>query len=244
MQEKSNVFARVWTLEYQHFWWKITTQPIKLVRKFSKSAILKCPFDTTFVTFLWPSTHVSLPPRQLLIAFIPNTRAIGRPLECNRESMWECLNRLFKDVKGIHIDSTGLLKDWYLDALDEKFWRDCIEHCRNPEKPAPERPNPRASFNPRRSNRNRQQNNQQSDSCTNQNNQSQQENRQENRRCQHGRREGQPNVSPPRRGNNRPRGGRRRPTNDQQVREYLMLFDLMGSERHMLKWRHNIGHEL
>ena len=39
--------------------------------------------------FFWGP--VSLPPRQLLIAFIPNCRKRGRPIKCNRETLYESL---------------------------------------------------------------------------------------------------------------------------------------------------------
>ncbi len=44
------------------------------------------------------------PPHQMLIAFIPNTCHVGRPLKSNKESMWESLQRLMADVPAIHID--------------------------------------------------------------------------------------------------------------------------------------------
>ena len=95
---------------------------------------------------------VDLPPRKLLIAFIPNPRKVGRPIVCNRESIWRSLCRLMADVDGIHVDQYGSLKDWYLDALDNIFWVKCIEHLRDPEScEAPQRPNRDANFNPRRS---------------------------------------------------------------------------------------------
>ena len=64
--------------------------------------------------------------------------------------MRDSLARLLKDVVGIFIDEMGSLKDWYRDALDDSFWRACINHLKDPEKYAiPRRPNPNASFNPR-----------------------------------------------------------------------------------------------
>ena len=98
---------------------------------------------------------VKLAPRQLLIAFCPETRPIGRPLKCNKESLHASLKRLMEDIPGIHIDSVGSLKDFYLDALDDDFWAKCINRLRDPSLPIPERPNRDASFNPRRSTRNR-----------------------------------------------------------------------------------------
>jgi hypothetical protein len=64
--------------------------------------------------------------------------------------MRDSLAILLKDVVGIFIDEMGSLKDWYRDALDDSFWRACINHLKDPEKYAiPRRPNPNASFNPR-----------------------------------------------------------------------------------------------
>ena len=211
--------------------WHIKEQRItikQLQERFNNIPDVQTLVDVRTMQFLGKVVRgdVSLPPRQLLIAFVPNTRSRGRPLKCNKESLCEALKRLLEDVNGIHIDSFGSLNEWYFDALDKKFWNDCIEHRRNPEKPAPERPNRGASYNSRRSNRNRQQSNHRSNSHSNQNNQSQQESRQENRRRQCGRSEGQPDASPPRRRNHRPRGGRR-PSNDQQEQEYLSLFNLV-----------------
>ena len=57
----------------------------------------------------------------------------------------------------MNVDRGGLLKDWYLDALDNVFWNRCIERLRDPSIPAPERPNQDAKFNPRRSQRNQEQ---------------------------------------------------------------------------------------
>ena len=88
--------------------------------------------------------------RQLLIAFLPETRPIGRPIKCNKETL--------DPVDGIHIDNMGSLKDWYLDALDDTFWNKCIDHLRDPvNNPVPERPNRDAAYNGRRSRRNRNQ---------------------------------------------------------------------------------------
>ena len=101
--------------------------------------------------------NIDHPPRQILIAFIPNTRHVGRPLKSNKESMWESLQRLMNDVPEICIDDQGSLKDWYNDALDDLFFKKLIDHLRDPNVPIPERPNRDANFNPRRSRRTRNQ---------------------------------------------------------------------------------------
>ena len=64
---------------------------------------------------------VTSPVRQLLIVFLPNSQHIGRPLKSNKDSVFETLQRLLKDISEMHIDQMAYLKDWYLDALDEKF---------------------------------------------------------------------------------------------------------------------------
>ena len=99
--------------------------------------------------------HVDLLPRQILIAYIPNTRHVGRPLKSNKETMWESLKPLFAPVQAIHIDFFGSMKDFYFDALDKAFWNKCVDHLRDPSLPVPERPNQDASYHPRRSARNR-----------------------------------------------------------------------------------------
>jgi hypothetical protein len=58
-------------------------------------------------------------------------------------------------IAGIHIDRVGSLKEWYRDALCNIFWYKCIALLRDPSQPIPERPNPTAGYNPRRSTRNR-----------------------------------------------------------------------------------------
>jgi hypothetical protein len=94
--------------------------------------------------------QVSAPPRHDLIAYVNSKRPRGGLLRCNRECMRDSLARLLQDVVGIFIDEMGLLKDWYRDALDDSFWRACINHLKDPEKYAiPRRPNPNASFNSR-----------------------------------------------------------------------------------------------
>ena len=98
---------------------------------------------------------VTSPARQLLIAFIPKTRHIGRPSISNKDSLFESLERLLEDIPEIHIDRMASLKDWYLDALDKTFWKQCIARLLHPDLPIPERPNGEAEFNPRRSRRRR-----------------------------------------------------------------------------------------
>jgi hypothetical protein len=98
---------------------------------------------------------VDLPPRQMLIAYVPNTRHVGRPLKSNKETMRESLKRLFEPVQAIQIDFRGSMKDFYLDALDKAFWNKCVDHLRDPSLPVPKRPNRNASYHPRRSTRNR-----------------------------------------------------------------------------------------
>lgn len=96
---------------------------------------------------------VSAPARLLLIAFVPNPRTSGRPQQCNKESLVESLKRLFKDSDEIHIDHAGSMKDWYLDALDEKFWSECVARILNSEIPFPTRPTRTFNVGPRRSGR-------------------------------------------------------------------------------------------
>ena len=102
---------------------------------------------------------VSSPPRQILIAFVSNPRHCDRPLKNNRESIIECLQQLFEDIQEIHIDQTASLKDWYLDALDIRFWNECIARLLNKDLPVPIRPRRdtrvNISVNPRRSRRQR-----------------------------------------------------------------------------------------
>ena len=69
--------------------------------------------------------------------------------------MHQSLKRMMSGVQGMHIDFVGSLQDWYLDALDNVFWNQCIEKLRDPNAPAPQRPNRDANFNPRRSQRDR-----------------------------------------------------------------------------------------
>jgi len=93
--------------------------------------------------------------RILLIAFIPNTRHIGRPLKCCREALHDSLCRLMLDVQEINIDRRGSLIDWYYDALCPSFWNSLIRHLKDTSLPVPPRPNPDASFRPRRGPRRR-----------------------------------------------------------------------------------------
>ena len=45
------------------------------------------------------------------------------------------------------------MKDWYLDALDEKFWSECVARILNSEIPFPTRPARTFNIEPRRSDR-------------------------------------------------------------------------------------------
>ncbi len=100
--------------------------------------------------------QVSAPPRHVLIAYVNHRRPRGRPSKCNKECLRDSLDRLLSKVNGIHVDRFASLKDWYRDALDDVFWKDCINHLKNPAKYAiPRRPNPNASYNPRSSARQR-----------------------------------------------------------------------------------------
>ena len=101
--------------------------------------------------------HVDLPPRQVLVAWVYNTRPIGRPLKSNRESMWQSLRRMMEDVSYVNIDFVGLLKDFYLFALDKAWWQKLIDRLLDPEAPIPARPNDGFTYNPRRSRRNQSQ---------------------------------------------------------------------------------------
>ena len=60
--------------------------------------------------------NVNLPPRQLLIAFMPETRPVRHPIKCNKETMWQALKRMLDHVDRVHIDNMGSLNDCYLDA--------------------------------------------------------------------------------------------------------------------------------
>ena len=101
--------------------------------------------------------HVDLPPRQVLVAWVYNTRPIGRPLKSNRESMWQSLRRMMEDVSYVNIDFVGSLKDFYLFALDKAWWQKLIDRLLDPEVPIPARPNDGFTYNPRRSRRNQSQ---------------------------------------------------------------------------------------
>ena len=54
------------------------------------------------------------------------------------------------DMQEIHLDRMATLSNWYLDALDATFWKNLLDHHRDPTKPVPERPNRNANFNNRR----------------------------------------------------------------------------------------------
>ena len=136
--------------------WHIKDEQITIAQlreKFNDIPSMQTLIDVRTTQFLGKLIRgkVDLPPRQMLIAYVPNTRHNSRPIKCNKESMWESLKRLMNDVTGIHIDFMGSLKDWCLDALDATFWNKCIAHLRDPSKQVPDRPNRDAGFNPRRS---------------------------------------------------------------------------------------------
>ena len=100
--------------------------------------------------------QVSAPQRHVLIAYVNHRRPRGRPSKCNKECLRDSLDRLLSKVNGIHVDRFASLKDWYRNALDDFFWKDCINHLKNPAKYAiPRRPNPNTSYNPRSSARQR-----------------------------------------------------------------------------------------
>lgn len=93
--------------------------------------------------------------RILLIAFIPNTRHVGRPLKCCREALHDSLCRLMTDVQEINIDRRGSLIDWYYDARCSPFWNSLIKHLKDTSLPVPPRPDyPEANL-PRRGPRRR-----------------------------------------------------------------------------------------
>ena len=138
--------------------YRITTE--KMRERFNNMPSVQTLCDVRTMDFLGSLVRgqVNSPPRQLLIAFLPNKRPVGRPIKCNKESMWSALRRLLQDINGIHVDRGGSLVDWYLDALDDSFWNKCIGHLRDPQNiPAPERPNRDAEYHRRRSRRNRRQ---------------------------------------------------------------------------------------
>ena len=139
----------MWHVKDQH----ITTEELR--KRFNNIPSVQTLVDVRRMKFLGSIIrgHVNLPPRQILIAFVPNTRPVGRPIKCNKEGLWESLKRLMEPVPEINITFSGSLKDWYLDALDNTFWNGLIAHLRDNSKPVPVRPNREASFNPRRSER-------------------------------------------------------------------------------------------
>ena len=98
---------------------------------------------------------VDSPHREMLIAFVHNTRNVGRPLLSTKESILHSLQRLLEPIQGIHVNHLGSLNEWYFSALDPGFWKLAIAHLRDPSKPVPEKPNRDASFHPRRSRRQR-----------------------------------------------------------------------------------------
>ena len=108
--------------------YRITTYETQ--KRFNNIPSVETMIDVQRMQFLGKLVHgpVSLPPGQLLIAFIPNFCKEGKPIKCNRETVWESLQRLVKDVRGIHIDHMGSLKDWYLNVLGDVFWNKSIEY--------------------------------------------------------------------------------------------------------------------
>ena len=129
----------------------------KLREWFNKIPSLEALIDTRRMYFLGKIVRgpVTLPPKELLIVFCTTNRTTGGPILCNKGSLLGSLKRLLKDVQGIHIDTFGSLKDLYLDALDETFWKRCVERLKDPSKPIPRRFNREVSFNPRSSRRQR-----------------------------------------------------------------------------------------
>ena len=117
--------------------YRITTD--KTQKRFNSIPSVETMIDIQRMQFIGKLVHgpVSLPPRQLLIAFVSNFWEEGRPIKCNREIVWESLRRLVKYVRGMHIDHMGSLKDWYLDAPDDIFWNKSVEHLRDHRNPEP-----------------------------------------------------------------------------------------------------------
>ena len=150
-QIRNILCINMWHVKEQH----ITVE--QLQAKFNNISGVKTLIDVRTMQLLGKLVRgpVSLTPRQVLIAFVPNTRPIGRPLKCNRESTWKSLQRLLNNIPGMHVNFVGFIKDWYLDALDSAFWNRCIEKLQDPKSPTPSRPNRDVGYNPRRSRRNR-----------------------------------------------------------------------------------------
>ena len=148
---RSILNLNMWHVKDQH----ITTEQLR--EKFNDILSVQTMIDIKAMKFLGHMVRgpVNLPPRQLLIAYVFSKRVPGRPLKCNKETMWGSLQRLMKPMGEIHIDFVGSLEDWYFDALDKTFWNMLIECLRDISKTPPERPNRDANFNPRRSRRNR-----------------------------------------------------------------------------------------
>ena len=119
--------------------YKITLD--KMRRRFNNMPSVRVLIDVRTTQFLGNilRSRAKFPARLLLISFIPSsyvphnaqaetgfrprTRPVGRPLKCNRESMWESLKNCFEPISEIHIDRVGLMKDFYFDALDKSFWK-------------------------------------------------------------------------------------------------------------------------
>ena len=124
----------------------------ELRSRFSNIISVQTMIDIRKIQFLGKIVrdHVSSPPRQLLISYVSNKRRVGRPQKCSREAMFDSLKRVLHDVQEIHLDRTAALSHWYFDALDATFWKNLLDHHRDPTKPVPERPNRNANFNNRR----------------------------------------------------------------------------------------------
>ena len=73
--------------------------------------------------------------------YVFNKRLPGRPLKCNKETMWGSFQRLVKPMGKIHIDFVGSLQDWSFDALDKIFWNMLVECLQDISRSPPERPN-------------------------------------------------------------------------------------------------------
>jgi hypothetical protein len=141
--------------------WDVKEQRItneQLWERFCKIPTIQTMIDIRALQYLGKVIRgqVSAPPRHVLIAYVNHRRPRGRPSKCNKECLRDSLDRLLSKVNGIHVDRFASLKDWYRDALDDIFWKGCINHLKNPAKyTIPRRPNPNASYNPRSSARQR-----------------------------------------------------------------------------------------
>ena len=78
--------------------YKITVKEMR--KRFNGIPSVQTIIDIRTMQFLGKMVRgpVSLPPRQLLIVFVPNCQKRGRPVKCSRETLWESLQRLTKDI--------------------------------------------------------------------------------------------------------------------------------------------------